>query len=137
MAMPGSTMALHSADMRPTMDSVRDDEDIWISSVTMRLAAMVFKMTDQVTALATASLEKHGIEILTEGSIKGDIIDKNKLIDQYYYSIASKAKMLKPVELNRPEGKFPRPARLAMERCRARRQGLQHQRWLQKAWAQC
>merc|ERR1719456_1139347 len=63
-------------------------------------------VTDKVKALAKAGLEKHGIKILKEGKIKGEVIDKKKLIDQHYYSIASKATILKPDQLNVPEDKF-------------------------------
>jgi len=73
-------------------------------------AAFVFikphAVTDKVKALAKAGLEKHGIKIVKEGSITAEVIDKQKLIDQHYYSIASKATMLKPAELNVPEEKF-------------------------------
>merc|ERR1719414_1783979 len=53
-----------------------------------------------------AGLEKHGLKILKEGSIKAEAIDKKKLIDQHYYAIASKATILKPEQLNVPEDKF-------------------------------
>jgi len=73
-------------------------------------AAFVFikphAVTDKVKALAKAGLEKHGIKIVKEGAIKAEVIDKNKLIDQHYYSIASKATILKPAELNVPEEMF-------------------------------
>merc|ERR1719482_2459095 len=63
-------------------------------------------VTDKVKALAKAGLEAHGIKILKEGVIKGEVIDKKKLIDQHYYAIASKATILKPDQLNVPEDKF-------------------------------
>merc|ERR1719456_881753 len=63
-------------------------------------------VTDKVKALAKAGLEKNGIKILKEGAIKGEVIDKKKLIDQHYYAIASKATILKPDQLNVPEDKF-------------------------------
>merc|ERR1719324_2106739 len=63
-------------------------------------------VTDKVKALAKAGLEAKGIRILKEGSIKGEVIDKKKLIDQHYYAIASKATILKPEQLNVPEDKF-------------------------------
>jgi nucleoside diphosphate kinase len=62
--------------------------------------------TDKVKALAKTGLEAKGIKILKEGSIKGEVIDKKKLIDQHYYAIASKATILKPDQLNVPEDKF-------------------------------
>merc|ERR1711920_753861 len=63
-------------------------------------------VTDKVRELAKAGLEKHGIKILKQGKIKGEVIDKKKLIDQHYYAIASKATILKPDQLNVPEDKF-------------------------------
>jgi len=63
-------------------------------------------VTDKVKELAKAGLEKHGLKILKEGSIKAEVIDKKKLIDQHYYAIASKATILKPDQLNVPEDKF-------------------------------
>merc|ERR1712048_355090 len=62
--------------------------------------------TDAVKSLVKAGLEAKGLKILQEGSIKGEVIDKKKLIDQHYYAIASKATILKPDQLNVPEDKF-------------------------------
>jgi len=63
-------------------------------------------VTDAVKSLVKAGLEAKGITIRKEGSIKGEVIDKKKLIDQHYYAIASKATILKPDQLNVPEDKF-------------------------------
>jgi len=63
-------------------------------------------VTDKVKALVKEGLEAKGIKIRKEGSIKGEVIDKKKLIDQHYYAIASKATILKPDQLNVPEDKF-------------------------------
>merc|ERR1712048_352156 len=63
-------------------------------------------VTDAVKTLVKAGLEAKGLKILKEGSIKGEVIDKKKLIDQHYYAIASKATILKPDQLNVPEDKF-------------------------------
>jgi len=63
-------------------------------------------VTDKVKELVKAGLEAKGLKILKEGSIKGEVIDKRKLIDQHYYSIASKATILTPDKLNIPEDKF-------------------------------
>jgi nucleoside diphosphate kinase len=63
-------------------------------------------VTDKVKACAKAGLEKAGIKILKQGTIKAETIDKKKLIDQHYYAIASKATILKPDQLNVPEDKF-------------------------------
>jgi len=63
-------------------------------------------VTDKVKDLAKQGLEARGIRILTEGSLTGEVIDERKLIDQHYYSIASKATLLQPHELNVPADKF-------------------------------
>jgi len=51
-------------------------------------------------------LQNYGIAVTGEGDITSDIIDERKLIDQHYYSIASKATMLKPDQLNVDDAKF-------------------------------
>ena len=75
-----------------------------------KTAAFVFikphAVTDKVKELAKAGLEKHGIKILKQGSIKAETIDKKKLIDQHCHAIASKSTILKPDQLNVPEDKF-------------------------------
>merc|ERR1712136_514365 len=50
--------------------------------------------------------EAKGIEIKKEGSIEAAEIDKRMLVDRHYYSIASKATLKKPTELNIPKDKF-------------------------------
>jgi len=62
--------------------------------------------TDAVKALVKETFAAKGIQILKEGSIAGEEIDKKKLIDQHYYAIASKATILKPSELTVPNDKF-------------------------------
>lgn len=62
--------------------------------------------TDKVKEVAKAGLESKGIRILAEGSLKGEVIDEKKLIDNHYYAIASKATIMKPNELNVPADKF-------------------------------
>jgi len=51
-------------------------------------------------------LEAKGLKIVKEGEIKGEEVDEKKLIDNHYYSIASKATILKPDKLNVPADKF-------------------------------
>eukprot|EP00931_Biecheleriopsis_adriatica_P021647 TRINITY_DN140_c0_g1_i3.p1 TRINITY_DN140_c0_g1~~TRINITY_DN140_c0_g1_i3.p1 ORF type:complete len:343 (-),score=85.44 TRINITY_DN140_c0_g1_i3:423-1391(-) len=63
-------------------------------------------VTDKVKKLARDCLKAKGIKILKEGSLKGEVIDEKKLIDQHYYAIASKATILQPKELNVPADKF-------------------------------
>ena len=47
-----------------------------------------------------------GIEIKREGGVEAAEIDKRMLVDRHYYSIASKATLKKPKELNIPVDKF-------------------------------
>ena len=63
-------------------------------------------VTDQVNNLVRHELEAKGIKILSEGELTSETIDKDKLIDQHYYAIASKATILKPEEMNVPADKF-------------------------------
>jgi len=63
-------------------------------------------VNEQVKALMTKGLTEHGITITQEGSLDAATIDKNMLIDNHYYSIASKATLLPPSELNVPPEKF-------------------------------
>ena len=53
-----------------------------------------------------ARLKKAGLKVVKEGSIKADVLDKKKLIDQHYYAISSKATSLKPEQLNVPGDKL-------------------------------
>lgn len=56
--------------------------------------------------LVKSSFAKAGISIIEERSISGETIDQQKLIDQHYYAIASKATILSPKELSVPAAKF-------------------------------
>lgn len=62
--------------------------------------------TDAAKALATAGLQEKGFKIVAEGTLDGTTIDQNQFIDVHYYSIASKATLLEPKELNVPADKF-------------------------------
>jgi len=72
--------------------------------------AFVFVKPHAVTPACNKTVKEallaKGMKITGEGDITADVIDKKKLIDQHYYSIASKATILKPHELNIPEDKF-------------------------------
>ena len=48
--------------------------------------------TPKTQALVKKTFAAKGIKILSEGEIKGEKIDKDKLIDQHYYAIASKVR---------------------------------------------
>ena len=66
--------------------------------------------TPQAQAYVKAGLKAKGINILKEGEITGEKIDKDMLIDQHYYAIASKATLVKadkmPVDPNKFEAQF-------------------------------
>jgi len=63
-------------------------------------------LTDGFKALVRARLGAAGIATLAEGELAGEVVDEKKLVDQHYYSIASKATILKPDQLNVPKEKF-------------------------------
>jgi hypothetical protein len=58
--------------------------------------------TRAVQDLVVAKLTSKRVKILSEGDIAAAKIDKDKLIDQHYYAIASKATLLKPDQLTSP-----------------------------------
>ena len=62
--------------------------------------------TPAVRALVTQQLLASGCAIRDSGSFDGATIAARGLIDQHYYSIASKATLLRPAQLNVPEGLF-------------------------------
>jgi len=63
-------------------------------------------VTDKVKELVESNLKEKGVRIVKKGSLKSEVIDKKKLIDNHYYAIASKATILKPNQLNVPADKF-------------------------------
>ena len=63
-------------------------------------------VTVKVKKEVAAVLEAKGCSIVSEGSISSEAIDADKLVDQHYYAIASKATILKPKELNVDKTKF-------------------------------
>lgn len=62
-------------------------------------------VTEQVKELVNKTLKEKGIRVLKEGKLDGKTIDNDKLIDNHYYSIANKAALMKPRELNVTEAK--------------------------------
>ena len=66
--------------------------------------------TPQAQAYVKEGLKAKGINILKEGEITGEKIDKEMLIDQHYYAIASKATLVKadkmPVDPKKFESQF-------------------------------
>ncbi len=51
-------------------------------------------------------LKAKGLNVVNEGEFTGETIDKEMLIDQHYYAIASKATLLRPEQIPVPEQKF-------------------------------
>jgi len=100
--------SVEDMDATPCLDKIVDLAKL--NKPPAKNCAFVFikphAVTDKVQAAVKAGLEAKGVKILKEGSIKGEVIDKKKLIDQHYYAIASKATILKPDQLNVPEDKF-------------------------------
>lgn len=62
--------------------------------------------TPSTRELVQKKLTDAGIKILSELDIDGESIDKNGLIDQHYYSIASKATILPAHQIPVPDDKF-------------------------------
>jgi hypothetical protein len=62
--------------------------------------------TPAAQKLVKSTLLAKGISITAEGELTGPQIDKDMLIDQHYYAIASKATLLKPSEMPVPAAKF-------------------------------
>mmetsp|Transcript_18753 Transcript_18753/g.29798 ORF Transcript_18753/g.29798 Transcript_18753/m.29798 type:complete len:380 (-) Transcript_18753:209-1348(-) len=56
-------------------------------------------------ALVKNKFASNGIAVTSEGSLDSKEIDEKKLIDQHYYSIANKATLSKPKDLNPPAKK--------------------------------
>lgn len=73
--------------------------------------------------LVKKKLVDAGIEILSEHDISGVTIDKDKLIDQHYYAIASKATILPaekiPVPIDRFKAEFGEPWEVVLAEKRA------------------
>ena len=63
-------------------------------------------VTDKVKKLVQKTFLAKGIEIKKEGRTEAAEIDKRMLVDRHYYSIASKATLKKPIDLNMPMDKF-------------------------------
>uniref|UniRef100_A0A7S2DN60 glutathione transferase n=1 Tax=Octactis speculum TaxID=3111310 RepID=A0A7S2DN60_9STRA len=76
----------------------------------VRNAAFMFIKPHAVTPAVHNMIEGYlaakGIRVISSGDISAEEIDEKKLIDQHYYSIASKATILKPAQLNVPGEKF-------------------------------
>jgi len=62
--------------------------------------------TSETRSFVKQMLQQRGITIVNEGLIDASTISQEKMIDNHYYSIASKASLRKPAELNPPEAKL-------------------------------
>jgi len=62
--------------------------------------------TEATRSLVKSKLLKAGVTIASECDIDGPTIDKDKLIDQHYYAIASKATILPAKDIPVPADKF-------------------------------
>merc|ERR1719272_813716 len=84
--------------------------DAWRPPKKIMNAAFVFlkpaAVTDKMKDLVKATFEAKGLNLIKEGSIEAETIDKKQLVDQHYYAIASKATLLTPDKLNIPKDKF-------------------------------
>jgi hypothetical protein len=65
--------------------------------------------------LVSQKFAEVGITVKSEGELTGEQIDEQKLIDQHYYAIASKATILKPHQLPVPAAKFEETFGLSWE----------------------
>lgn len=61
---------------------------------------------EQTQEVVSSTLKARGITIVKEGEFTGEEIDRDMLIDQHYYAIASKATILKPEQIPVPAEKF-------------------------------
>jgi nucleoside diphosphate kinase len=71
--------------------------------------------TTPTQKLVQSTFEKKGINIVTQGELTAEQIDKGMLIDQHYYAIASKATLLKPQQMPVPADKFQKEFGLSWE----------------------
>ena len=98
----------HGKRGRTRSDSNSDSNSSKLSK--LKNTALVFVKphanTPQVHDLVVDQLNSAGIEILSQVDINGEEIERRKLIDNHYYSIASKATLLRPNEINVPVQKF-------------------------------
>lgn len=78
-------------------------EDLQQRAAKPKNAAFLFlkphAATDAAKALVESVLSERGLTVTKSGELDGDSIDKKKLIDKHYYSIASKATLLTPANL--------------------------------------
>lgn len=71
--------------------------------------------TSSVQAVVTSTFASKNITVLSEGELTAEEIDSGMLIDQHYYAIASKATLVKPVQLPVNSEKFEKQFGLTWE----------------------
>uniref|UniRef100_A0A7S2TMS2 Nucleoside-diphosphate kinase n=1 Tax=Lotharella oceanica TaxID=641309 RepID=A0A7S2TMS2_9EUKA len=104
---------LEDMDAQPCLKKALDISGVsynsWnIPSVDKNMAFVFIKphaVTEETKALVKSKFGSSGITITKEGSLDAKTIDEKKLIDQHYYSIANKATLQKPKDLNPPAAK--------------------------------
>lgn len=76
----------------------------------IRNSAFLFIKPHAITSATKDLVREHlssvGLDVVKEGTISAEAIDKGMLIDKHYYAIASKATLMLPEELPVPEDKF-------------------------------
>ena len=88
----------------------KSEGSVWLSAEELeqraakpRNAAFIFvkphAATEATKALLESELSKRGLTVTQCGELDGGTIDKKKLIDKHYYSIASKATLLAPADI--------------------------------------
>lgn len=95
-------------------NGINDDDEIAkimsYFSVSHKNSAFLFikphANNEAVQALVNKALADNNLSIVSEGEIQAEVIDSQQLIDNHYYSIASKATLLQPKDLPIPVDKF-------------------------------
>eukprot|EP00463_Aulacantha_scolymantha_P001934 TRINITY_DN2576_c0_g1_i1.p1 TRINITY_DN2576_c0_g1~~TRINITY_DN2576_c0_g1_i1.p1 ORF type:complete len:172 (+),score=30.34 TRINITY_DN2576_c0_g1_i1:167-682(+) len=96
-------------EFRKNLKKLTGETEVVVPDVVKNSAFVFIKphaVTDKVVELVENTLKNRQIDIVTSGALTGREIDDKMYIDQHYYSIASKATLLKPSELNVPVEKF-------------------------------
>ncbi len=75
--------------------------------------------TSKTQKLVTDTFKTKGIKVIEEGELTGVEIDRDRLIDQHYYAIASKATLVKPDKMPVPANKFKEAFNITWEKALA------------------
>merc|ERR1719181_1677545 len=92
------------ADCVATLQKLAGVETKAVSGLTNRAFLFVkpHANNDAVNKLLVEKFAEHKITVVAQGNLTGSEIDQKKYIDNHYLSIALKASLKKPVELNPP-----------------------------------